>query len=182
MKKKTILAELPVKEALRKSLFISQHLKVRAANGRSFNVGNLRVFAVHGCTCVRCGRKGDRIVAWEDKGGGSHIDLFAGDVLMTRDHIIPRSKHGPNTDWNYQPMCAKCNNKKANNETPGDRELAAFRKHWRNIHVKLHDNIFKIIHRWVPNFLWNRNMSMLVVKFREGYLHRLTYAIAKVTA
>lgn len=33
-------------------------------------------------------------------------------VLMTKDHIIPRSKGGPTTLENLQTMCAICNSKK----------------------------------------------------------------------
>lgn len=31
------------------------------------------------------------------------------DVDDTRDHIIPRSLGGPNTQWNRVPACVKCN-------------------------------------------------------------------------
>jgi 5-methylcytosine-specific restriction endonuclease McrA len=34
-------------------------------------------------------------------------------VLMTKDHIIPRSKNGTNEDSNYQCLCAICNNLKS---------------------------------------------------------------------
>jgi 5-methylcytosine-specific restriction endonuclease McrA len=35
-------------------------------------------------------------------------------VLMTKDHIIPRSKGGPTTLENLQTMCSICNGKKGN--------------------------------------------------------------------
>ncbi len=35
-------------------------------------------------------------------------------ILFTKDHIIPRSKGGPNSMRNYQTMCTVCNNKKGN--------------------------------------------------------------------
>ena len=48
-----------------------------------------------------------------------HFNLYAindsGDeVLMTKDHIIPKSKGGKNHLSNYQPMCCYCNCKKDN--------------------------------------------------------------------
>lgn len=34
------------------------------------------------------------------------------EVMLTKDHIIPKPKGGKNTLKNYQPMCAHCNTKK----------------------------------------------------------------------
>lgn len=45
-----------------------------------------------------------------------HWNLYAlkegEEVLMTKDHIIPKSKGGRNHLSNYQPMCQKCNQEK----------------------------------------------------------------------
>lgn len=46
-----------------------------------------------------------------------HLNLYAlredgTEVLMTKDHIIPRSKGGQDVFWNYQTMCAPCNSRK----------------------------------------------------------------------
>lgn len=171
-----ILANLPLKESLRQSLRTSEGREVKV-NGKRFSVANLKTFAVHGCKCVRCGREGNRIVAWQDKGGGLHVDLFSGNILMNRDHIIPKSKKGGNTDWNYQTMCVKCNSKKGNNETPGDHELSLFRNHWRAIHLKLHD-IFWVV---TPRCLRTKWATETFVKFRERHLHHFSYFFAKVT-
>lgn len=48
-----------------------------------------------------------------------HLNLFAvddcdNDVLMTADHIIPKSIGGPRELFNLQTMCHRCNEKKAN--------------------------------------------------------------------
>jgi 5-methylcytosine-specific restriction endonuclease McrA len=48
-----------------------------------------------------------------------HLNLFAidnnsDDVLMTADHIIPKSMGGPRELFNLQTMCHRCNEKKAN--------------------------------------------------------------------
>ena len=42
-----------------------------------------------------------------------HFKFYSSDrVLMTKDHIIPRSKGGSNTMDNYQTMCHHCNLRK----------------------------------------------------------------------
>lgn len=82
-------------------------------------------------TCAGCGIKG-RFLALEkclsDFGGdegekegqGYHLNLYALDemgreVLMTKDHIIPKSKGGPDHINNMQTMCTYCNAKKKDN-------------------------------------------------------------------
>lgn len=80
----------------------------------------LKVFLHKGLKCVSCGREGDRLVLWYDyvrKGDflpsrGLHVDVIAGDVLMTVDHILPKSKGGRDTLENLDPMCSPCNSKK----------------------------------------------------------------------
>jgi 5-methylcytosine-specific restriction endonuclease McrA len=53
---------------------------------------------------------------------GFHFNLYAidkngEDVLMTKDHILPRSKQGRNNLSNYQTMCEPCNSiKKSTSE------------------------------------------------------------------
>lgn len=47
-----------------------------------------------------------------------HFNLYATaedgrEILMTKDHIIPRAKGGPDSLENMQTMCAPCNCKKA---------------------------------------------------------------------
>jgi hypothetical protein len=43
------------------------------------------------------------------------INEYGHEILMTKDHIIPKSKGGPNRFANYDPMCFNCNRKKGNN-------------------------------------------------------------------
>lgn len=173
-----ILDELPMKESLRLSLLTSERREIKVGR-RCYSIANLKTFAVHGCRCVRCGCEGNKIVAWVDIGGGLHIDLFAeGYVLMNRDHIIPRSKKGPNSDWNYQTMCHKCNNKKGNNETPADVKLSKFRGHWKKVHLCLHDGYWNC----VPRFLRSRWLTKKSVRFRDAHLHKVSFWIAKVTS
>ncbi|USN14732.1 putative HNH endonuclease 5 [Brevundimonas phage vB_BpoS-Domovoi] len=61
---------------------------------------------------------------WEATTNKWHFNLYALDaggklVLMTKDHIQPRSKGGPDADFNYQTMCSPCNRFKSD-KLPGD--------------------------------------------------------------
>lgn len=87
----------------------------------SLRYGN---FKAHGVECVRCGIRGQYFrlechglhANWENNSW--HFNLYAlnrdGDeVLMTKDHIIPKSIGGTSNIDNLQTMCCKCNGKKA---------------------------------------------------------------------
>lgn len=176
-----VVAKLPLKESLQMSLRTSEGRTVKV-HGKRFSVAGLKSFAMHGCKCARCGREGNKILAWIDKGGGMHVDLFNethkhGLILMNRDHIIPKSKKGGNTEWNYQTMCVKCNCKKGNNETSEDHALSRFRNHWKALHVSLHDAYW----RYIPTQLRTKWGTTMFVKFRERYLYKFTFLLAKVT-
>ena len=43
------------------------------------------------------------------------IDENGKEVLMTKDHILPKSKGGKDEIDNYQTMCIRCNEAKGNN-------------------------------------------------------------------
>ena len=70
-------------------------------------------------TCVCCGRVGTVMCLdkprWEDN---PHFNLYCIDddekILMTKDHIIPKSKGGKNHISNMQTMCCHCNVIKGN--------------------------------------------------------------------
>lgn len=100
---------------------------IKAPNGRvqldgdSVRVTGVRLksFAVHGTVCVVCGLEGAFFA--KEKGSVSdtrfHLNLYALDkdgreVLMTRDHVMPKSKGGSESINNMQTMCARCNGKK----------------------------------------------------------------------
>jgi 5-methylcytosine-specific restriction endonuclease McrA len=69
--------------------------------------------------CAKCGTMGVKFLLqmheWDKQ---PHFNLFAekdGElVLMTKDHIVPRSKGGTNYLSNLQTMCAPCNHEKGN--------------------------------------------------------------------
>lgn len=86
------------------------------------NSQRYQVFFMKGMKCVRCGIEGKFFAKEKDAHARSyHLNLYAIDengeeVLMTKDHIIPKSKGGPNKLSNYQCMCVRCNVKKGNNK------------------------------------------------------------------
>lgn len=177
-----IVAVLPVKDILRNTLLSRgrHHLHI---NGHRFNTSNLKTFAIHGCACVQCGREGNQLMAWLDKGGGTHVDLFHRDsktgrtTMLNRDHIIPKSKKGGNTNWNYQPMCISCNNRKGNNETHTDRLRSQFRHGWKKIYMTLHESYSAYVLRYL---YWSPSLKEAAHVFRELHMHKISYALAHV--
>lgn len=83
----------------------------------------LLTFLDKGIKCSECGIEGKYFVKERHIGGRGHeyftLQLYAIDnqgeeILMTKDHIIPKCSGGINDISNYQTMCANCNNKKRN--------------------------------------------------------------------
>lgn len=93
----------------------------RLPDGRTFKKGSHRLvlFRTKGTECVTCGLNGTVFVLeTHNLDIKPHLNLYAvkedGDyVLMTKDHIIPKSKGGPDSLDNYNTMCMPCNSKKA---------------------------------------------------------------------
>jgi 5-methylcytosine-specific restriction endonuclease McrA len=89
-----------------------------------------RCFVYNGVTCTWCGLVGKFFAkethhAIPKNQNGTinkyHLNLYALDgngneVLMTKDHIIPRSKGGSNHHENLQTMCSRCNGLKDDKE------------------------------------------------------------------
>ena len=85
----------------------------------------MKLFVNHGTKCVGCGLRGvffakekhiehaDNLqVCWRLNLYG--FDQEGKEVLMTRDHIIPKSLGGVQHASNFQVMCFNCNAKKGN--------------------------------------------------------------------
>ena len=99
----------------------------KTIDGVRINMSSLRyqLFAKKGINCVCCGIEGkffaiERSYAeGQDNRGGWHLNLYAinenkEEVLMTKDHIQPKSKGGKDTLDNFQTMCRICNATKGN--------------------------------------------------------------------
>lgn len=81
-----------------------------------------KLYITKGCSCIRCGLKAT-FWALQDNSGKHinhqlHLNLYGvyngKVVMMTKDHIIPKSKGGANHIDNYQPLCETCNKRKGN--------------------------------------------------------------------
>jgi len=96
--------------------------------GKKVKMGSHRyeLFKNKGTTCIKCGIKGEFFALEKQKQPnfhkGSelpindryHFNLYGynekgEEVMLTKDHIIPKSKGGSNTLDNYQTMCSLCN-------------------------------------------------------------------------
>jgi hypothetical protein len=71
--------------------------------------------------CAACGLEGNRfLLEQHSRNQRPHFNLYAEEngefVLMTKDHIIPKSKNGLSTMKNYAVCCSICNNLKSNTE------------------------------------------------------------------
>lgn len=88
----------------------------------NFRSSRLATFK-QGLRCVCCGLRGSFFVKEKHRLTNNlvslpfHLNLYAIDhhgceVLMTSDHIIPRSKAPPNLNNNRQTMCVRCNHAK----------------------------------------------------------------------
>jgi HNH endonuclease len=95
-------------------------------DGDQINFGTLRLqtFCAKGITCRACGLRGLFFVKEKHRTGERyyHLSLYAlkngQEVMLTRDHIIPKSRKGKDTLANSQPLCFNCNQEKGNNSLP----------------------------------------------------------------
>jgi 5-methylcytosine-specific restriction endonuclease McrA len=108
--------------------------------------------------CVACGLRGTRMMLDVNPVDQSpHFNLYGEHdgrlVLMTKDHIIPRSRGGADEINNLQSMCCLCNNLKADADLTIEnvRELR-----------KMYDNEEKIPKKELRERINNRREEMAV--------------------
>ncbi len=112
----------------RKSKDRKREFLVNGVQKHSVNMTSWRywVFKHKGIVCGCCGKKGAFFSL--EKGSNQpktlpyHFNLYDGDpndentwVLMTKDHIIPKSKNGKDHLDNFQTLCTICNCLKGDN-------------------------------------------------------------------
>ena len=92
----------------------------RTYHGFSVRISSHRLicFAIYGTKCAHCGMEGRYFAVERSVEDGCHLNLYAlgedGDeILMTRDHVTPKSKGGTDAASNAQTLCSPCNAKKA---------------------------------------------------------------------
>lgn len=89
-----------------------------SVKGQSVNVTSMLTDRVqnliNNCNCVSCYRSIDYFSV-ERNSDHYHLNAYDSEgVMMTRDHIIPKSNGGKDHISNYQLMCYTCNQSKSN--------------------------------------------------------------------
>lgn len=86
--------------------------------GESVKISSLRLHTFkNSCKCVECGIEGTTFALERtSKSSPWNLELYGikdgKEIMMTKDHIIPKSKGGKNHISNIQTMCSECNLKK----------------------------------------------------------------------
>lgn len=107
-----------------------------------------RTFYQKGLKCACCNRVGSYFKLHTDSKNleRAHFNLFADDgTLMTKDHIIPKSKGGPDCIENFQTMCQECNEKKKSTmpDIIPDIHLNIKRKEIKAINLKNNEDVME---------------------------------------
>ena len=137
-KKLIHLGEFPLEEVF--PFVTTEEVKREyVVNGESYavrmNSDRYHVFKANP-SCVACGLTGRRLILDRNPGDQSpHFNLYAEEdgrlILMTKDHILAKSKGGTDHQDNLITCCAICNNLKGNYDLTYEqvRELRAL---WNN--------------------------------------------------
>lgn len=118
------LGEFSIEEVLPFTQLHSKERKEYVCDGVSWypKMGSQRYDCFReSLACAKCGIVGVKFLLqkheWDTQ---PHFNLFAekdGElILMTKDHIVPRSKGGTNYLSNLQTMCAPCNHDKGSDD------------------------------------------------------------------
>lgn len=107
-----------IKKISRNDKFSDSPLK--EYDGDLINMSSFRyqLFAKKGCVCVSCGLVGTFFAKEKFKNETNyHFNLYGitpegNEMMLTKDHIYPKSKGGKDHLDNFQTMCSKCNEEK----------------------------------------------------------------------
>ena len=80
------------------TIALKEYIKTRKIHGRRAILNKRNLFIRDDHQCQYCGRGANQLSSKEE---------------LTRDHIIPRKRGGPNTWENMVTSCSSCNHKKA---------------------------------------------------------------------
>lgn len=114
------IAEFGIEEVLP---YITKHeeKKIYQVDGKDYEVkmNSDRYFVfLQNLTCVSCGLMGEVMILELNSEEVPHFNMYAKEnnklVLMTKDHILAKSKGGEDNLDNYKTMCHICNNLKGN--------------------------------------------------------------------
>lgn len=85
--------------------------KIKTKDDRYLN------FIKHGFKCAKCGVEGKYVNLECCSNMGNHLNVYAEKngqaILLTKDHIYPKSKGGLDSIKNYQVLCERCNEEKS---------------------------------------------------------------------
>ena len=147
------VAERPVRDIL------AGHFHTKITVGQyTYNVrhGSLRYLTFDkSCVCCCCGVVGRRMFldAHNVGCGSAHFNLYAEWnnklILMTKDHIVPRSKGGEDVVENMRTMCTICNGHRGDLDIPLDelyelvivKERARLARHDRAVRALLAEHM-----------------------------------------
>lgn len=121
--------------------------KANFGYGQKTNLKSQRIETFKKSTsCICCGIKSSYYKKFShNKDISPHLNLYANEngieILMTKDHILPKSLGGKDIIENYTTACITCNNFKGNSTLTWD-EIREIILHEKNIHntIKLNLN------------------------------------------
>lgn len=113
---KIVIGELPAAEILPLLLPKGHQMVLIEGNKYRVKTGSPRYLTFNeNQKCVICGVLGTRMVLEQHTDADSpHFNLYSDDdILLTKDHIVPKAAGGSEQQSNFQTMCVICNNLKA---------------------------------------------------------------------